>query len=188
MAATLLLLPGPGLARAALAVPQAWSLPQAVPVPGARTRATSWAAPGPLAQLGPWLLVLQRDSAQDGLPWQLTAAVALTESSGDPAAVSPTGSVGLLQVNAAVWGPTCGCDLRIPAVNLYWGMRVLAGYARLARASRSCLASGPWAGGGCAVDTDEALSFYAAGPSGGWQQGYVEAVRRRWVEIEDVAA
>ncbi len=138
-----------------------------------------------LAPLAPWLPAFARYSAEYGVPSSLLEAMALVESSGDPAAVSSAGAVGLLQVRAATWGPVCQCDLRQADASILWGARVLAGYAARAGASPACLAAGPGGSPDCAWRTNEALSSYAAGPWGGYQAGYVARVRARWLEIAD---
>ena len=63
-----------------------------------------------------------------GLSPRVLAALVFVESSCRPAAISGRNSIGLLQVNPAVWGHRR--DLKDPEVNLRIGASILASYTR----------------------------------------------------------
>jgi soluble lytic murein transglycosylase-like protein len=67
-----------------------------------------------------------RTAYEFGLSPRLLAALVFVESSCNPTAVSGANSIGLLQVNPAVWGHRK--DLKNPEINLRIGANILAGY------------------------------------------------------------
>lgn len=130
--------------------------------------------PGVLQPLQPYLRAFSHAAQVTKVPQSLLEAVALTESSGNPAAVSRRGAEGLMQVEPrtahamGVWG------VAAPVVNILAGARYLAWLAQQVHLD------GCWA---CAWPVDRVLSGYNAGLHGRYQAGYVASVRRRWQEI-----
>lgn len=69
-----------------------------------------------------------RTAYEYGLSPRLLAALVFVESSCQPAAVSGANSIGLLQVNPAVWGHRR--DLKDPETNLRLGASILSAYIK----------------------------------------------------------
>lgn len=84
--------------------------------------------------LGPWNELIQQAALETGVPWQVIGALLVLESKGDPAATSPRGDIGLMQLRAAHWTTYAGVygdDPWDPWTNIRTAAAVLAdGYAR----------------------------------------------------------
>ena len=124
-AARPLIVPPPSLQSAAALVPrQSAGLGVAVPLAVRR-----------------WEELIVAAAARSGLDPNLVAALMMTESGGDPNAISPAGAVGLMQI---MGGP------RDPAVNVDQGATILAGH--VARFGRHDLALAAYSAGAGAVE------------------------------------
>lgn len=150
----------------------------AVPIPAARPP-----MPAVLRTLAPWMAAFSRQARATGVPQAALEAVALTESGGNPSAVSPAGAVGIMQVEPAtgramgVWG------LLSPVASITAGSRYLAYLGGRFGVTAACWSAGPEARGACTGRIARVLSAYAAGPSGGAQPWYVRRVERAWREV-----
>lgn len=142
------------------------------------------ALPAVLSPLVRWLPAIRREGRAAGVPASLLAAVVMVESQGRPWAVSPEGAVGLAQVMPVTAASVGVRDPWSPSGSLRAGARYLASLAGAYGASATCLRAGPAGDPDCAWRTDEVLSAYNAGPAGGFQGAYVEAVRSWWVQAK----
>lgn len=82
-----------------------------------------------LEGIEPWLDLLMTVGDESGVPWQVLAAIMHLESGGNPAALSPDGAVGLMQVMPRYWQDVAnafGGDLWDPEVNLRTAATILA--------------------------------------------------------------
>ncbi|HAX23838.1 MAG TPA: hypothetical protein DEU95_03770 [Chloroflexi bacterium] len=99
------------------------------------TLLTSASLPAPVARaepggvvvvLGQWSDQIQQAAAAENVPWQVVAAIVVVESAGNPALISPSGGIGLMQVRPDLFPSAAGVDLTDPATNLRAGVAILA--------------------------------------------------------------
>ncbi len=81
---------------------------------------------GVVVVLGQWADQIQQAATAADIPWQVAASIVMVESAGDPALISPSGGVGLMQVRADLFPSAAGLDLTDPATNLAAGATILA--------------------------------------------------------------
>lgn len=143
--------------------------------------------PTVLQPLQPYLRAFHRAAQQAHVPASLLEAVALTESGGNPSAVSSVGALSIMQVRPSTGHALGFWGLRSPVVSIEAGAAYLARLAHRYGVDAPCWAVSPGGSGACAWRVDEVLSGYAGGP-GAWVPWYAQRVRRAWVAIEGVAA
>ncbi len=110
-----------------------------------------------------WESIIVRYAERRGLDPDLVASVVWKESRGDPAAVGPTGAVGLMCVKPFPWRPSAE-ELRNPWTNVAAGTRTLAQVIRDGRG-----------------DVFYALAAY----NGGWDQVHLGCTRRYATDVLD---
>ncbi len=80
-------------------------------------------------RLLPYQSAIAAAASRHGVPASRISGIIITESSGNPNAVSPAGAIGLMQLLPATARATCGisaADLRDPAMNIDCGTRYYA--------------------------------------------------------------
>jgi soluble lytic murein transglycosylase-like protein len=161
------------IVRAVQALPPAEPVPELVegieaPVAAKGVEAEpSWSIPG----LAPWKELIQAAATASQLDPHLVAAVIMLESGGDPAAVSPAGAVGLMQVmpreaGAAFEDRPGRSELLEPALNIAAGCRILRQYIDFQHG-----------------DLSLGLASYYAGPGVIRRQGFNYPPARRYLSI-----
>ena len=137
-----------------------------------------------LRPLANWIPLLRQTARRYGIPSSLVLSLALVESDGNPAATSSADAIGLLQVTPIAATQT-NSPLGSVQANITAGIRYLRWAAHDTGTTLACLRRGPWANRACGWKTNCTLSVYNAGPMGGYQSGYVAAVRTIWPKIAD---
>lgn len=138
---------------------------------------------GILTAVNRWLGLI-RAVATTAIPSTLIRAVMAQESGGQASVVSSAGAVGLMQIMPT---SVSALLLRIPAVNIWYGSRLLNGLAREFGLAPSC-----WHGGqlapSCQPALDLVLGGYNAGPGNAAYWREIPETNRYVRDVEAVLA